>query len=161
MAGLAAPAASLKGFIVGHCCAFSCHRDHACLAQFGRRRQSVSSLCLWPSRTVVDQHRLELAACKNKSGEQEAIATLQNSFWTDLPWLIFSMSSCPPDDEPCCALCQMRVIPACTSPASDVPWRWPCNCGVQLHVGCAVQVRLRSEKAPVPALSRALARSCR
>ena len=60
--------------------------------------------------------------------------------------VIDTMSSCRPDDEPCCALCQMRLIPACTSPASDVPWRWPCNCGVQLHVGCAVQVRLRSER---------------
>ena len=51
-----------------------------------------------------------------------------------------------PGGDTCCALCQLPVVEGCTSPPSDALWTWPGHCGVQLHVACAVQIRLRSEK---------------
>ena len=53
--------------------------------------------------------------------------------------------------ETCCALCQLAIsdrMPSNATPPADTPWPWPCACGVQLHLGCAVQLRLRSRMPP-------------
>ena len=42
-----------------------------------------------------------------------------------------------------CALCQQRLVQGSGRNSSRPLWRWPCRCGMQIHLSCMMHMRIR------------------
>ena len=42
-----------------------------------------------------------------------------------------------------CALCQQRLVEGSGRNSNRPLWRWPCRCGMQIHLSCMMHMRIR------------------
>ena len=80
-----------------------------------------------------------------------APATTQRNLLDDVEVWASPITAPPPTlavlpEEPLgddCALCQQRLVEGSGRNSNRPLWRWPCRCGMQIHLSCMMHMRIR------------------
>ena len=113
------------------------------------RSHRDSRICMTPC-TPVDTSPMEHNHALQTS-QITAPATTQRNLLHDVevwaspitapPPTLAVLPEGPPGDD--CALCQQRLVEGSGRNSNRPLWRWPCRCGMQIHLSCMMHMRIR------------------